>query len=238
MVVLVDERPGRGDRHAALGSRARSSPRPSTAPPRTTPRSPNSPSSGPKRLVELGHDVVVLLDSMTRLGSRLQPLRTGRPAASCPAVSTRLRSTRRSASSAPRATSSTAASLTILATALVETGLEGRRGDLRGVQGHRQTWSSSFDRRLADKRIFPAVDIDASSTPARGDPARRRGTGRHVAPAAGCCTTWTSSRPWRLLITQMRKDEVQRRAADADPEEHPGPGRRVVAPRVVRRRET
>ena len=62
-----------------------------------------------KRLVELGHDVVVLLDSITRLGPRLQPRRARPAAASCPVVSTRPRSTRRSGSSAPRATSSTAA---------------------------------------------------------------------------------------------------------------------------------
>lgn len=61
-----------------------------------------------KRLVELGHDVVVLLDSITRLG-RAYNLAALPPAASCPVVSTRPRSTRRSASSVPRATSRTAA---------------------------------------------------------------------------------------------------------------------------------
>jgi len=60
-----------------------------------------------KRLVELGHDVVVLLDSMTRLGAPTTWPRR-RPAASCPVVSTPRRSTRRSGSSAPPATSSTA----------------------------------------------------------------------------------------------------------------------------------
>ena len=62
-----------------------------------------------KRLVELGHDVVVLLDGITRLGraynlaapaSRSDPVRWCR---------LRLRCTRRSASSAPPATSRTAA---------------------------------------------------------------------------------------------------------------------------------
>ncbi len=61
-----------------------------------------------KRLVEMGHDVVVLLDSITRLG-RAYNLAAPASGASCPAVSTRPRSTRRSVSSAPRAISSTAA---------------------------------------------------------------------------------------------------------------------------------
>ena len=61
-----------------------------------------------KRLAEMGHDVVVLLDSITRLGRayNLPP----RPAAgSCPVASTPPRCTRRSGSSARRATSRTAA---------------------------------------------------------------------------------------------------------------------------------
>jgi transcription termination factor Rho len=60
-----------------------------------------------KRLVELGHDVVVLLDSITRLG-RAYNLAAPASGASSPVVSTRRRSTRRSASSVLRATSSTA----------------------------------------------------------------------------------------------------------------------------------
>ena len=54
-------------------------------------------------------------------------------------------------------------SLTILATALVETGLEDGRGHLRGVQGHREH-GAALDRRLAERRIYPAIDVDASST--------------------------------------------------------------------------
>ena len=61
-----------------------------------------------KRLVEMGHDVVVLLDSITKLG-RAYNLAARRAAASSPVVSTRPRSTRRRSSSAPRATSRTAA---------------------------------------------------------------------------------------------------------------------------------
>ena len=62
-----------------------------------------------KRLVELGHDVVVLLDSITRLGRAYNIAAPASAAASCPAASTPARSTRPSASSAPPATSRTAA---------------------------------------------------------------------------------------------------------------------------------
>ena len=62
-----------------------------------------------KRLVELGHDVVVLLDSITRLGRAYNLAAPASRAASCPVVSTRPRSTRRSGSSARPATSRTAA---------------------------------------------------------------------------------------------------------------------------------
>ena len=62
-----------------------------------------------KRLVELGHDVVVLLDSITRLGRAYNLAAPASAAASCPVVSTRPRCTRRSGSSARPATSRTAA---------------------------------------------------------------------------------------------------------------------------------
>jgi transcription termination factor Rho len=60
-----------------------------------------------KRLVELGHDVVVLLDSITRLG-RAYNLARRRRAGSCPVVSIRPRCTRPSGSWARPATSRTA----------------------------------------------------------------------------------------------------------------------------------
>ena len=62
-----------------------------------------------KRLVELGHDVVVLLDGITRLGRAYNLAAPASAAGSCPAASTPPRSTRRSGSSVPPATSRTAA---------------------------------------------------------------------------------------------------------------------------------
>jgi len=90
-----------------------------------------------KRLVELGHDVVILLDSMTRLGRAYN--------LSAPASGRIMSGGVDSAALYPPKRFFGAArniehggSLTILATALIDTGLADGRGDLRGVQGHRQ----------------------------------------------------------------------------------------------------
>ena len=55
-------------------------------------------------------------------------------------------------------------SLTIIATALVETGSRMDDSYLRGVQGHRQHPRSSSTASLSDKRTFPAIDITKSGT--------------------------------------------------------------------------
>ena len=90
-----------------------------------------------KRLVELGHDVVVLLDSITRLGRayNLAAPASGR-ILSGGVDSTALYPPKRFFGAARNIENG--GSLTILATALVETGSPHGRGDLRGVQGHRQ----------------------------------------------------------------------------------------------------
>ncbi len=62
-----------------------------------------------KRLVELGHDVVVLLDSITRLGRAYNLARPGQRPDPVRWCRLRRRCTRPSGSSAPRATSRTAA---------------------------------------------------------------------------------------------------------------------------------
>jgi len=112
--------------------------------------------------VELGHDVVVLLGLDHPAGSCLQPGRPG-PRAHLSVVWTPPRSIRPSAFFGAPRNSEGGGSLTILATALVETGSRTGRGDLRGFKGT-GSMELKLDRKLADKRIFPAVDIDASGT--------------------------------------------------------------------------
>jgi transcription termination factor Rho len=115
-----------------------------------------------KRLVELGHDVVVLLDSMTRLGRAYN--------LAAPASGRILSGGVDSAALYPPKKFFGAArnienggSLTILATALVDTGSRMDEVIFEEFKGT-GNMELKLDRRLADKRIFPAVDVDASGT--------------------------------------------------------------------------
>ena len=95
--------------------------------------------------------------------ARPQHGRAALAARSCRAASTRTRCRSRSASSARRATSRRAASLTIIGTALIETG---SRMDEVIFEEFKGTGNSELvlDRKLADRRIFPAIDINRSAT--------------------------------------------------------------------------
>ncbi|MEU0437260.1 transcription termination factor Rho [Streptomyces sp. NPDC006290] len=115
-----------------------------------------------KRLVELGHDVVVLLDSITRLGRayNLAAPASGR-ILSGGVDSTALYPPKRFFGAARNIEDG--GSLTILATALVDTG---SRMDEVIFEEFKGTGNAELklDRKLADKRVFPAVDVDASGT--------------------------------------------------------------------------
>ncbi len=115
-----------------------------------------------KRLVELGRDVVVLLDSITRLGRAYNisaptsgRVLTGGVDASALYPPKRFFGAARNIENG--------GSLTILATALVETGSKMDEVIFEEFKG---TGNSELrlNRSLADKRIFPAVDVNASST--------------------------------------------------------------------------
>lgn len=115
-----------------------------------------------KRLVELGHDVVVLLDSVTRLGRsyNLAAPASGR-IMSGGIDSTALYPPKRFLGAARNIENG--GSLTILATALVETG---SMMDTVIFEEFKGTGNAELklDRKIADKRVFPAVDVSASST--------------------------------------------------------------------------
>jgi len=115
-----------------------------------------------KRLVELGHDVVVLLDSMTRLGRayNLSAPASGR-ILSGGVDSTALYPPKKFFGAARNVENG--GSLTILATALVETGSRMDEVIFEEFKGT-GNMELKLDRRLADKRVFPAVDVDASGT--------------------------------------------------------------------------
>ncbi|MGN6752208.1 MAG: transcription termination factor Rho [Intrasporangium sp.] len=115
-----------------------------------------------KRLVELGHDVVVLLDSITKLGRAYN--------LSAPASGRILSGGVDSAALYPPKKFFGAArnienggSLTILATALVETGSKMDEVIFEEFKGT-GNMELRLSRELANRRIFPAVDVNASGT--------------------------------------------------------------------------
>jgi transcription termination factor Rho len=115
-----------------------------------------------KRLVEMGHDVVILLDNITRLG---RAYNNSAPASgrilSGGVDSTALYPPKRFFGAARNIENG--GSLTILAAALVETG---SRMDEVIFEEFKGTGNMELRlrRELAEKRLFPAVDVDASST--------------------------------------------------------------------------
>jgi transcription termination factor Rho len=115
-----------------------------------------------KRLVEQGRDVVVLLDSLTRLGRayNLAAPATGR-ILSGGVDSSALTPPKRFLGAARNIEGG--GSLTIFATALVETG---SAGDTLIFEEFKGTSNAELrlDRRIADKRVFPAIDIRQSGT--------------------------------------------------------------------------
>jgi transcription termination factor Rho len=115
-----------------------------------------------KRLVELGHDVVILLDGITRLGRAYN--------IAAPASGRILSGGVDSAALYPPKKFFGAArniegggSLTILATALVETGSKMDEVIFEEFKGT-GNMELRLRREFSEKRIFPAIDVDASST--------------------------------------------------------------------------
>ncbi len=115
-----------------------------------------------KRLVELGHDVVVLLDSITKLGRAYN--------LAAPASGRILSGGVDSAALYPPKKFFGAArnienggSLTIIATALVETGSKMDEVIFEEFKGT-GNMELTLDRDLANRRVFPAVDVNASGT--------------------------------------------------------------------------
>lgn len=115
-----------------------------------------------KRMVECGHDVVILLDSITRLA---RAYNTVQPASgkvlSGGVDANALHKPKRFFGAARNIENG--GSLTILATALTETGSKMDEVIFEEFKGT-GNMELQLDRRLANKRIFPAVDVTLSST--------------------------------------------------------------------------
>jgi transcription termination factor Rho len=161
MVVLIDERPEEvTDMQRSVNGEVISS---------TFDRSPEYHTAvaelaieRAKRMVELGHDVVVLLDSITRLGRAYNNTAAGNGRLLTGGLDSRAQAPPKRFLGAARNIED-GGSLTILATALVETG---SRMDDHLFEEFKSTGNMELrlNRSLADRRIFPAVDLTASGT--------------------------------------------------------------------------
>jgi transcription termination factor Rho len=115
-----------------------------------------------QRLVELGEEVVLLLDSITRLARAYNNHSGGSGRTMSGGLDSRAMERPRQIFGSARNTE-TAGSLTIIGTTLVDTG---SRMDQLIFEEFKGTGNSEIvlNRKLADRRIFPAIDIERSGT--------------------------------------------------------------------------
>ena len=115
-----------------------------------------------KRLVEMGKDVFVLMDSLTRIGRAFNNAQGGGGRTMSGGVDSRALEIPRKIFAAARNTEE-AGSMTIMATALIETN---SRMDELIFQEFKGTGNMELvlDRKISDQRIYPAVDIFLSGT--------------------------------------------------------------------------
>ncbi len=115
-----------------------------------------------KRLVECGHDVVILLDSITRLARAYNTIAPASGKILTGGVDANALQRPKRFFGAARNIES-GGSLTIIATALIETGSKMDEVIFEEFKGT-GNMELQLDRKLSNKRIFPAVDVMASST--------------------------------------------------------------------------
>ena len=115
-----------------------------------------------KRLVECGHDVVILLDSITRLARAHNTVAPASGKVLSGGVEANAMQKPKQFFGAARKIEN-GGSLTILATALIDTGSKMDEVIFEEFKGT-GNMELQLDRRLANKRVFPAIDLVASST--------------------------------------------------------------------------
>jgi transcription termination factor Rho len=115
-----------------------------------------------KRLVECGHDVVILLDSITRLARAHNTVAPASGKVLSGGVEANAMQKPKQFFGAARKIEH-GGSLTILATALIETGSKMDEVIFEEFKGT-GNMELQLDRRLANRRVFPAIDLVASST--------------------------------------------------------------------------
>jgi transcription termination factor Rho len=115
-----------------------------------------------KRLVECGHDVIILLDSITRLARAHNTVSPASGKVLSGGVEANAMQKPKQFFGAARKIEN-GGSLTILATALIDTGSKMDEVIFEEFKGT-GNMELQLDRRLANKRIYPAIDLTASST--------------------------------------------------------------------------
>ncbi|HVX28140.1 MAG TPA: transcription termination factor Rho [Parafilimonas sp.] len=115
-----------------------------------------------KRLVECGHDVVILLDSITRLARAHNTVAPASGKVLSGGVEANAMQKPKQFFGAARKIEN-GGSLTILATALIDTGSKMDEVIFEEFKGT-GNMELQLDRRLSNKRVFPAIDLVASST--------------------------------------------------------------------------
>lgn len=154
-----------------------------------------------KRMVECGHDVVILLDSITRLA---RAYNTVAPASgkilSGGVDANALHKPKRFFGAARNIENG--GSLTILATALTETGSKMDEVIFEEFKGT-GNMELQLDRKLSNKRIFPAIDLTASST-RRDDLLVDREEMQRMWVLRNHLADMNSQEAMEFLLTQMR----------------------------------
>lgn len=154
-----------------------------------------------KRMVECGHDVVILLDSITRLA---RAYNTVAPASgkilSGGVDANALHKPKRFFGAARNIEDG--GSLTILATALTDTGSKMDEVIFEEFKGT-GNMELQLDRKLSNKRIFPAIDLTASST-RRDDLLLDKDTLQRIWILRNHLADMNSQESMEFLLTQMR----------------------------------
>jgi transcription termination factor Rho len=154
-----------------------------------------------KRMVECGHDVVILLDSITRLA---RAYNTVAPASgkilSGGVDANALHKPKRFFGAARKIEDG--GSLTILATALTDTGSKMDEVIFEEFKGT-GNMELQLDRKLSNKRIFPAIDLTASST-RRDDLLLDKDTLQRIWILRNHLADMNSQESMEFLLTQMR----------------------------------
>ena len=145
-----------------------------------------------KRLVEHKKDVVILLDSITRLARAYNTVVPASGKVLTGGVDANALQRPKRFFGAARNVEE-GGSLTIIATALIDTG---SRMDDVIYEEFKGTGNMEIhlDRRMAEKRIYPSLNVNRSGTAPRGAADQAGHPSRRSGSCASSCSAWTSSR--------------------------------------------